>query len=67
VPGLHKKADFLSIARWLEGAKKYFLQQFRPGKTLDNNFADVRPYSDRKLVEFCEVARPYFDICEIRG
>ncbi|MDD5590081.1 MAG: anaerobic ribonucleoside-triphosphate reductase activating protein [Candidatus Portnoybacteria bacterium] len=66
VPGLHKKADFLSIARWLEGAKKYFLQQFRPGKTLDVNFSKKQPYPDEKLAEFSRVVEPYFEVCKIR-
>ena len=67
VPGLHRKADFLSIARWLEGAKKYFLQQFRPEDTLDPAFGKIRPYSDEKLAEFCQIIKPYFEVCEVRA
>src|SRR4030042_1630841 len=66
VPTLHKKSDFLSIARWLEGSKKYFLQQFRPETTLDSAFSKIRPYSDEKLSEFCQMIKPYFEECEVR-
>jgi pyruvate formate lyase activating enzyme len=66
VPKFHKKGDFLSIAKWLEGAKKYFLQQFRPEKTLDESFQQIRPYSDAKLGEFCSLIKPYFETCEVR-
>ncbi len=66
VPTLHQKKDFLSIAKWLDGAKSYYLQQFRPGNTLDNGFSNIRPYSDSKLAEFCEAIRPFFEVCEVR-
>lgn len=66
VPKIHKKEDFLSIARWLDGAKKYFLQQFRPGKTLELKYEKVRPYPDEKLVEFCQAIKPFFETCEVR-
>jgi len=66
VPGLHKASDFLSIARWLEGAERYYLQQFRPESTLDPAFSKIRPYPDEKLAEFCQIVRPYFGVCGVR-
>jgi len=66
VPALHEKDDFLSIARWLDGSKKYFLQQFRPEKTLDLVYSTIKPYPDEKLAEFANMMRPYFETCEIR-
>jgi pyruvate formate lyase activating enzyme len=67
VPRFHKKEDFLSIGRWLDGAKKYFLQQFRPEKTYDERFQHVRPYSDAKLGEYCNLIKPFFETCEVRA
>lgn len=66
VPGLHEKEDFLNIARWLDGSKRYFLQQFRSQNCLDPAYASLRPYPDEKLVEFADAVRPYFGTCEIR-
>lgn len=66
VPGLHKKNDFLNIARWLDGSKKYFLQQFRPKNTLMPDFEKVKPYADSKLLEYCQMIKPFFDVCEVR-
>jgi len=66
IPKFHKKEDFLSIAKWLDGAKKYFLQQFRPEKTFDETFQKLRPYSDEKLGQFCQMIKPFFEICEVR-
>ncbi len=35
VPGLHTEKDFEDIAKWLFGAKTYFLQEYRDIKILD--------------------------------
>ncbi|MCX6763603.1 MAG: anaerobic ribonucleoside-triphosphate reductase activating protein [Candidatus Moranbacteria bacterium] len=35
VPGLHSEKDFLEIGRWLSGADRYFLQEYREGRILD--------------------------------
>ncbi len=37
VPGIHSEKDFLEIARWLEGAESYFLQEYREKIILDPN------------------------------
>lgn len=37
VPGLHTKADFPEIAKWIKGAKNYYLQEYREIKILDDN------------------------------
>ncbi len=40
VPGLHSEKDFLKIAKWLKGAKKYCLQEYRDQKILDPKLKD---------------------------
>lgn len=35
VPGLHVEKDFEKIAKWLKGAKAYWLQRYRQSKILD--------------------------------
>jgi len=35
VPGIHKEEDFGKIAKWIKGAKAYYLQEYREGKILD--------------------------------
>lgn len=66
IPLWHKKEDFLSIAQWLEGSKKYVLQQFRPENTLEPKFSQIKPYPEEKLREFCQMLQPYFETCELR-
>ena len=44
VPGLLDEADVEEIARWIAGAERYVLQQFRPRRTLDPALETVIPY-----------------------
>jgi len=38
VPGLHKEKDFLEIAKWISGAREYWLQEYREDfKILDQS------------------------------
>ena len=66
VPVLHTKEDIIQIAKEISPAKKYFLQQFRPGKNLDKKFEKEKPYSKKELEDFCEAIKSYFDFCEVR-
>jgi len=66
VPGLLKKQDILKIAKWLSPAKKYFLQQFRPAKTINPEFSKIKPYSQKHLLEIQKAVAPFFQTCQIR-
>ncbi len=66
LPRFHKKEDMMDIAEWLKGSKRYFLQQFRPEKTLDSSFEKEKSYSSEELAEICQVIRPYFGHCGVR-
>jgi pyruvate formate lyase activating enzyme len=66
VPLLHSKKDIMEIAKKLGPAKKFYLQQFRPGKNLDKKFEHEKTYSSKELSEFCEAIKPYFDYCGVR-
>ena len=37
VPGIHSEKDFLEIAKWLSGARAYYLQEYREAGILDKN------------------------------
>jgi pyruvate formate lyase activating enzyme len=66
VPAIHKKEDIIRIARWIQPAKKYFLQSFRPEKTIDPSFETIKPYPQEKLIKIRETVAPFFDICQVR-
>jgi len=66
VPAFHTKEDIIKIAKWLSPAKKYYLQNFRPEKTINPEFEKVKPYSEEYLVNIKKAISPFFEVCEIR-
>jgi pyruvate formate lyase activating enzyme len=67
VPSLHSKEDIIKIAQELSPAKKYFLQQFYPSKTLNPDFQKEKSYPIEELKELCQAIKPYFEHCELRS
>jgi pyruvate formate lyase activating enzyme len=68
IPRYHTKEDILEIARWIQGAKRYFLQQFKKDTMLlSSELSQVRPYSVDELKAMCELVKPYVGACAIRG
>ncbi len=67
VPSLHLKEDIIQIAKDLSPAKKYFLQQFYPSKTLNPDFQKEKSYPIEELKELCRIIKPYFEHCELRS
>ncbi len=67
VPTIHTKEDFLKIAKWIGGPKvKYYLQNFRPEKTLEPKFEKIKPYSEKYLLEIVKAISPFFEVCQAR-
>jgi len=72
VPTLLEKSDILEIGKWLSslspGQKlpKYFLQNFRPEKTLDPSFEKIKPYENNYLLEIQKALSPFFEVCQLR-
>jgi pyruvate formate lyase activating enzyme len=74
VPKLLTKRDFLKIAKWISPghstnsgqASKYFLQNFRPQKTISPEFEKLKPRSEEYLVEVQKSVASFFDTCRIR-
>jgi len=67
VPTVLEKQDILEIARWIGGSKiKYYLQNFRPEKTLDPKFEKIKPYPDKYLLDIQKAISPFFEVCKIR-
>jgi pyruvate formate lyase activating enzyme len=66
VPGLVEKEDIEKIGKWLKGAKKIALQQFRNKMVLDKNFKEAQPYSDETIKEFGNILKKYIKEIEFR-
>jgi pyruvate formate lyase activating enzyme len=68
VPGLLKKEDIIEIAKWLKGAKRFYLQQFKNNPPLvSSKFDNVAPYAKEYLLETLEAIKPLFKNCDVRG
>ncbi len=66
VPQIHTKEDIAEIVRWIAPAKKYYLQNFLPEKTIDPAFEEMRPYPPEYLLEIQKAVAPFFEVCEVR-
>lgn len=66
IPGIHNKEDIINMAKWIRGAKVYYLQQFRPEKTVDPKFEKVKPYPREFLLEVQRAISPFFETCQVR-
>ena len=68
IPGLLEKQDIFEIAKWLDGSKNYFLQQFKHDVAIvDEALKHEKSYSKEDLIEILENIKPYFVNCDIRG
>ncbi len=66
VPGVLGEEDILEIARNLTGSKRYVLQQFKPGKTLNPQLSNLQPYPEETLIGLRDRVAPYFSECKVR-
>jgi len=67
VPGLLVEEDVEEIARWIAGAERYVLQQFRPVRTLDPALKVVTPYPAERLRAMAERASRWVAWVSARG
>jgi pyruvate formate lyase activating enzyme len=49
VPFLHREDDVYEVASFLKGARRFYVQGFRPVSTLNPAFTRIRPYVPEKL------------------
>lgn len=67
VPGVHEKKDFIEISKWIGGKNvKYYLQNFRPEKTIDPEFEKIKPYPEEWLKQVAQKIAPHFKVCQTR-
>jgi pyruvate formate lyase activating enzyme len=64
-PETFDENDFEEIGEWLNGAKKFYFQQFRGVKTLDKKLIG-KSVSEEQMKNFCSILKPFFKKCEIR-
>jgi pyruvate formate lyase activating enzyme len=67
VPILLTPADVEAMAAYIGGARKYALQQFRPGHTLDPRLEKATPHPRGQVRAMAETAKRYVRTVVVRG
>lgn len=65
VDELHDESSMRELAKWIKGAKRYYLQNFKDSENV--RFGNLSPCSDEKLIRFTEIMRPLVPSVKIRG
>ena len=66
VKGLHTEESLVSAAKWISGAKEYYLQQFKDsGDVLD--IGTLCAFDEREMHALCESVRRYVPAAQVRG
>lgn len=67
VPELVNEEDIKAVSEMLQGAELFQLQQFKPGRTIDPKFKDLKPYPAARIKVLAGMAEPYFTEVKIEG
>jgi pyruvate formate lyase activating enzyme len=66
VKGIHTKESVEKIGELIKGAKRYYIQNFRDGKTIDPSLDSSNSFSDSELKDIKKVAKKYVKNTYIR-
>ncbi len=66
VPGIIGEKEITNISAMLKGAKRVYLNRFKPSKTLDPAYMDVKPYSEEELDHFRRIIFDNGIPCKVR-
>ena len=66
VKGIHTAQSLTEAAKWIRGAKDYYLQQFKDSGNLIDS-AGLSAYSEEEMKAFSEAIRPYVANVHLRG
>ncbi|MDW8033763.1 MAG: anaerobic ribonucleoside-triphosphate reductase activating protein [Nitrososphaerota archaeon] len=67
VPELLSREDIMTIVNQLKGARRFFIQQFKPSKTLDKKFLEKQAYFTDEIEKIVKMIKPLFEVCEVRN
>lgn len=67
VPGWHDEKEIEKIAKTIQGADRYYLQNFKAVNTLDPVLKGRRSFSPTELQSFKEAAEKYLRVVKIRN
>lgn len=66
VKGIHTKESIVAAAKWISGAKEYYLQQFKDSGNLiaPDTF---EPFDENEMHELADAVRSFVPTVEVRG
>lgn len=67
VPTIHEKKDILDIARLLEGASVFVIQQFVPDNAWHPKLRAIKPYPNEFLLDLASEAKKFVKEVRVRG
>lgn len=65
VKGIHTKENLLSLSKWIKGAKRYFLQNYKDSGNILRPFG-LGSFDDTQMKEFLELVLPVIAVAKIR-
>ena len=66
VKGLHTRESLIEAAKWIEGAKEYYLQQFKDSGDVIA-LAGLGAYDEKEMHALADAVRPIIPAVEVRG
>ena len=66
VRGIHTRESLVSAAKWIAGAKEYYLQQFKDSGDLILPDG-LSAFDEKEMHELCEAVREYVPAAQVRG
>ena len=66
VKGIHTKESLVAAAKWISGAKEYYLQQFKDSGNLINP-EELTAFDENEMHVLADAVREYVPTAEVRG
>ncbi len=66
VKGIHTKESLMEAARWIEGAKEYYLQQFKDSGDVIS-IDGLTSFDEKEMHELADAVRPIVPAVQVRG
>ena len=66
VKGIHTKESIVAAAKWISGAKEYYLQQFKDSGNLINP-EELTAFDENEMHVLADAVREYVPTAEVRG
>ncbi len=67
LPSYHKEQDIHEMGKLISGAKRWYLQNFRPLKTLNPKLRSSRSFTQKELNSYQDIAQKYAKHVNIRN